>query len=162
MDASYDQLQLTEIMYHPDNDGDLEYLELYNSGNSALALADVSIMPSLKIEYLDAEPLLQAKSFGLFVRNLTAFRNWYGPVPASKVMGYFTDGKLSNKAELVEMTAPDGYTLYSISFPFLFILFSLVLSPCLFLSAAHGSCFCFQDPAGLRGVQGWLVQGHGR
>jgi hypothetical protein len=112
----YELLQLTEIMYHPDPDGDTEFLELYNAGTSALPLGLMSIVPSLEIEYLAAEPLLQAKSFGLLVRNLTAFRNWYGPVPSSKVLGVFTAGKLSNKKELLEIRAPNGELLISVEY----------------------------------------------
>jgi len=119
---------ISEIMYHPDTSNPLnsyaEYVELYNSSGSAVALYD-TLNPSNTwlltdedggIElYLPSGVTIAGFSRILLVKNLAAFEDEFGTasVPAYE----WLEGRLSNAGEKIDLMKPgepelDGFVPY--------------------------------------------------
>jgi len=113
---------ITEIMYHPDwpdgtpfNNDEYEYIELYNSGGSAVTLYDYTENESWKftdgIDYTFPAPpdevAIPPGGHILIVKNPAAFHLRYSGIPVEIICGPYT-GWLNNDGEKLELSKPGG------------------------------------------------------
>ena len=87
-------LRLTELMYHPANDAELEFVELANVSDRTLALAGVRLAGGIDFEF--PESSLAAGETVVVAKNLVAFQQEYGN--QIRVIGEYTRS-LSNGGE---------------------------------------------------------------
>ena len=104
-------LQITEIMYNPLGRDDYEFIELKNTGNVDLDLANMSFEGILFTFPPVVDPLAPGELIVL-VRNRTAFAERY---PGVAVGGIY-DGRLSNKGERIALKAAEGQTLVEVNY----------------------------------------------
>ena len=109
---------ITEIMYHPENDSDAEYVELQNISESSITLADpltglgwrfVDDKDDIGIEYhfpTNQPVVLEANEKLLLVKNLSAFVGEFGQPAQSLKVFEWLDGSLSNSKEKPEIQLP--------------------------------------------------------
>ena len=101
-----DFLRITEVMYDPANGTDFEFVELRNlSPVKTLDLTGIRFTEG--ITFVFPAVTLAPSAYILVVRNLTAFRSIYGPVPV--VAGVYT-GKLDNGGEHLTISLPLPWT----------------------------------------------------
>ncbi|MCD6394351.1 MAG: lamin tail domain-containing protein, partial [Planctomycetes bacterium] len=104
---------INEIMYHPtDDDGKAEYIELLNISGSSEKLYDDTtnepwkITDGIKYTFPSGAPTtIAAGDYFLLIRDLAAFTAEYG-APAAGKYAVWTDGKLNNDGETVEISMP--------------------------------------------------------
>lgn len=113
-------LVISEIMYHPEGDGELEFIELMNVGNETLLLGPLRFTDGIEFDF--SAGTISALGPGehvLLVRNVAAFEAVYGN--ALPVTGEYFSGGLSNGGESVTLSYGDEMTLrelnYDDSFP---------------------------------------------
>ena len=108
-------LRITELMYHPApppegsawSEGDFEFLELVNTGSSALELAGMSIAGGVRFDFSSgAVERLASGEVLVLVRNLQAFATRYD-VARILVAGEY-DGRLANDTEPLRLVGPLG------------------------------------------------------
>jgi|GEM_PF-390353 len=97
-------LRITEVMYHPAEDADYEYIELANVGAVPLDLGGVRL--SGGIEFSFPEMILAPGEYVLAVRDLGAFYHRYGP--GANVAGQYS-GNLDNSGEQIALQLPAPY-----------------------------------------------------
>lgn len=103
----YSPLKVTEIMYNPRVSDELEFIELYNSGRTPLSMELLNFNKGIQLKF----PLgkrLESESYGILVRNVTAFQKHYGKEITPLIIGEFEKNKLSNSGERLKLIAPDG------------------------------------------------------
>ncbi len=113
-------LRITEINYNPAaptadeldqiaslNNDDCEFLEVQNIGELPLNLLNVQL--DTGIEFTFPNTILQAGEAAVVVQNTAAFRLRYGA--DARILGEFTDGKLSNSGEQLRLQTADGTVL---------------------------------------------------
>jgi hypothetical protein len=104
------QLVISEIMYHPYLDEEMEFLELHNRGDLAL---DLSGARFTGIDFrFDDGAQIGPGGYVVLVRDLKKFRRRYGDIPVHGVYG----GKLSDKGETLALTARDGRVLVQVTY----------------------------------------------
>ena len=91
-------VQLTELMYHPPEGDDYEFIELTNTGALASPVANMSFS-GIKFTFPPNTPPLAPGDTVVLVRNPAAFREKY---PGVKIGGRY-DGQLSNKGEALTL-----------------------------------------------------------
>ncbi|MBN2474231.1 MAG: lamin tail domain-containing protein [Pirellulales bacterium] len=96
-----DGLRITEIMYNPSEDGDAEFVELQNVGQSALDLTGVRFTEG--IDFTFPAVTLAPNQYTVVVRDLEAFQSQYGP--GVNVVGQYS-GSLSNDGEQLVLQLP--------------------------------------------------------
>jgi len=111
LDGVAENLRITEIMYHPidtnnPNDPNTEYIELKNTGASAINLNLVSFTNGIDFTFGDVE--LAAGGHILVVKDQNAFEAKYGT--GKPVAGQYT-GSLSNNGERIELEDAMGTTI---------------------------------------------------
>jgi hypothetical protein len=96
---------INEIMYHPPGDReDLQFLELFNRGSTAVDLSGWRFTKGLKFSF-PGQLSLASGDFVVVCRDLAAFRDHYGNrIPA---VGDFT-GRLSRGGERIELSDARG------------------------------------------------------
>lgn len=97
-----DNLVISEIMYNPDGDDAVEFVELFNRGSSPLDLSDVRFTKGIDYDFPNGSTLSPG-SHVLVVKNAAAFTARYGndlPVAA----GEYGDDSLSNGGELLKLS----------------------------------------------------------
>ena len=109
--SRFDALHITEIMYHPLDGSDYEFIELHNAGDVPLNLAGVSFVDGIAFTF-PAGANLAPDAYGVLVQNAEAFTQRY---PDVDVMGEY-DGKLSNSGEQVVLQDPKGYTIIDMTY----------------------------------------------
>src|SRR5881397_2845127 len=88
---------INEIFYNaPDDLEDLEYVELYNSGDKPVDLTGWAFTKGIKFKFATGTQI-EAKGFLVLCRNEERFKQYYD----APVAGTFTQ-KLSNKGERLE------------------------------------------------------------
>lgn len=114
------QLVLTEIMYHPaapteseaaagHEEGDFEYLELWNRGAAALDLSDVRFTKGIDFNFPDGT-LLASGAYGLVVANREAMAVRYGA--GLPILGVWeSDFSLANGGERLKLSFGAGFPL---------------------------------------------------
>ncbi len=126
--ASFDNLRITEIHYHPadpateaelalsDSDNDFEFLELQNVSTGEIDLSLCRFGNGIDFLF-PAGTSLQAGQRALLVNNREAFLSRYGPSMEPAVLGEFgSDTNLSNKGERLALEDPFGEKIFS--FPY--------------------------------------------
>ena len=104
-DASYgigpvaENLRITEIMYHPANDPNSEFIELENIGGSPINLKLASFTDG--IDFTFGNQILAGGDHVVVVRNLAAFNTAHSGF-AGTVAGIY-NGSLDNSGELVKL-----------------------------------------------------------
>jgi hypothetical protein len=110
-----DALRITEIMYHPADSADAEFIELQNIGWSSLALSNLRLAGGVTYDFADAgleqlpagQRLVIAKKPGLIRAT---------PVgQQATVFGPWT-GKLSNNEEAIRLETHWGETVFSVAY----------------------------------------------
>jgi len=103
---------INEIMYHPLDDGDAEYIEILNISDSSVTLYDSATSEPWKItdgiEYTfpSGPPLtLTPGEYFLIIKDLSAFTDEYDDPPICDY-AVWTSGSLSNGGEKVEISMP--------------------------------------------------------
>lgn len=114
----FTQLRITEVMYNnpvPAGGayaaGDYDYIELLNTGATAIPLAGVAFTEGIDFAF-GGGATLEAGARTLIVKNLAAFRERYGPSPV--VAGEFANAShLSDGGETITLRGPAGEVLQS-------------------------------------------------
>ncbi|MHC4912740.1 MAG: lamin tail domain-containing protein, partial [Planctomycetota bacterium] len=101
---------INEIMYHPDPNGDAEYIELYNITNASVNLYDGFGNTWQFTEGIDlAFPLdvnIPAHGYVVVVQNISEFNAEYPGAPGSVQIFQWDSGKLDNGGENVQISMP--------------------------------------------------------
>jgi hypothetical protein len=118
---------INEIMYHPQNNGDAEYVELLNISDSTVVLQEWDNVQNKYVAWrfmdeggitFDFPPdtILAASEHILLVRNLSAFESEFGADIGGVQVFVWELGKLDNGGEKVELSKPgdevDGERYY--------------------------------------------------
>lgn len=104
-----DPLQITELMYHPPEGGDYEFLELKNNGSEAVNLANASFEGIRYTFPPNTLPLLPGE-FIVLAHNATAFAEKY---PNVSLFGVY-QGQLSNDGETLILRDFQGKVMASV------------------------------------------------
>jgi hypothetical protein len=96
-------LRITEIMYHPPEGSDYEFIELQNVGAETLDLSEVSFTRGIEFRFAEGDvPTLAPGEFVLVVKDRLAFSGLYD-TSSLQVAGEFS-GNLENAGEAVTLT----------------------------------------------------------
>ncbi|MDI6450379.1 CotH kinase family protein [Anaerobaca lacustris] len=106
-----ESLRISEIMYHPVDDPNAEYIELVNIGAETIDLGLVEFTAGVRFIFPSVE--LLPGEYVLIVRDLAAFEARYGP--GLPVVGQY-DGRLDNAGERVELRDAAGQVIHD--FPY--------------------------------------------
>src|SRR5690606_31733863 len=101
---------ISEIMYHPYGDEQMEFLELKNVGNTHADLSG-AYFEGIDFRFAEGTTLAPGAHF-LLIRNLSRFRNRY---PDPEVHGVYR-GKLSDKGETLTLYAYDGTVITQVTY----------------------------------------------
>jgi hypothetical protein len=109
-------LRFTEIMYNPPAFGsysgdDLEFLELKNTGATALELSGLAFTAGITFTFPNGTTLAAGQKF-LLGRNATALQAKY---PDLAVNGVYS-GKLDNAGETLRLSTPAGATILDVTY----------------------------------------------
>jgi len=92
--AALQGLRVTEIMYHPADLADAEFIELYNAGNTPLDLNGLAFTQGISYEF--GQVIMAPGDYLILSKDQAEFDNQYGQgIP---VLGEYS-GSLSNKGE---------------------------------------------------------------
>jgi hypothetical protein len=105
------KLRITEIMYNPIDGNDYEFVELKNSGEEDIEIANMSF-EGINFAFPSKTPPLSPGELIVLVSNPAAFASRYPGVPIS---GYY-DGQLSNGGERVALKDKNGETILSVEY----------------------------------------------
>ncbi|MHC4799546.1 MAG: lamin tail domain-containing protein, partial [Planctomycetota bacterium] len=119
---------ISEIMYHPDLDGDAEYVELVNISDLPVSLyyndpitttveswrfTDDPDEPGIELFFpTDIPVVLDPGEYILLVKKLSSFNSRY-PAPPGVQIFEWVDGKLDNAGEKVQLSKPGDVDLQS-------------------------------------------------
>lgn len=106
-------LRVTELMFHPADGNQHEYIELRNTGTEPIDLAGVRFTEG--IEFVFPARMLAPGEYVLVVSNLEAFELKYGT--GLPVAGVYT-GLLSNGGEQIVLRLPDPYEVNILKFKY--------------------------------------------
>ena len=112
----FTELLVTEIMYHPPDEGEIdgdefEFIELKNVANTNLDLSGVHFSNGIGFTFPNGT-MIGAGEFVVLVRNPEAFAMKY---PGKTIGGVYT-GKLSNSGETLSLVHAAGAPIFSLSF----------------------------------------------
>ena len=110
MPENYNDLRLTEIHYHPADEGDIddrefEFIEIKNTGNSNLDIGGLRLAGGISFEFAPETQLLP-KGFIVLASDMKCFYDRYGYAPYGQYRG-----QLSNEGELVALLTPSNDTI---------------------------------------------------
>ena len=108
---------INEIMYHPQNDGDAEYVELLNISGGPIDLQEWDNQQGKFVPWrltdeggisfdFPVDTIMAAGEHILLVRNLSAFESEFGAVPGGVQVFEWSLGKLDNGSEKVQLSKP--------------------------------------------------------
>ena len=103
-------LRITEVMYNPSGDEEMEFLELKNLGGLAVDLSG-AYFEGITFRFVD-DTVLGPGQFAVLIRDLKKFRRRY---PEVEIAGIY-EGKLSDRGETVVLRAADGTVLASVTY----------------------------------------------
>jgi hypothetical protein len=101
------KLRITEVMYNPLGGDDYEFVELKNTGNSDVELANISIDEGIRFTFPPNTLPLSPGEFMVLVSNPVSFAEQYPDV----TIGGAYEGHLSNKGEKIVLRDAQGQTL---------------------------------------------------
>ena len=106
-------LVISEIMYHPLDSADLEFIELLNIGTVALSLDPLRFTDGIEFDFSTGSiRSLEPGQRVLLVGNLPAFEAAYGP--GLPVTGQFLSGNLANSGETLTLSFGEDLVLRSL------------------------------------------------
>jgi hypothetical protein len=105
-------LQITEIMYNPLDEEQYEFIELSNSGNREVNLANLAFSEGIRYTFPATVPPLAPGGSVVLVSNSAAFAARYPDVP---IVGVY-EGQLSNQGERISLTDATGRTIFSVEY----------------------------------------------
>jgi hypothetical protein len=105
------QLRITELMYNPTGGDDYEFIELKNTGDTTLSLANISL-EGVRFTFPPNARSLAPGELVVLVRNPLAFKQRY---PGVTIDGVY-DGQLSNKGEKITLKYKKGNILVSLEY----------------------------------------------
>jgi len=95
-------LVISEIMYNPDGDDAVEFIELFNTGSLPLDLTDVRFTKGIDYDFPEGT-IVSPGAYLLVVKNTAAFEAKYGnDLPLAP--GQYDDASLSNGGELLKLS----------------------------------------------------------
>ncbi len=104
---------INEILYHPPDDrDDLQFVELYNAGPTAVDLSGWALTKAVEFVF-PRQTELPADAYVLVCRDLAAFRSVCGP--GLNVAGVFT-GNLGHKGKKLELTDARGQVVDAVPY----------------------------------------------
>jgi len=106
-------LRVTEVMYHPSEDEDTEFIELHNAGDVVLDLTGVRLAGG--IEFTFPPMLLAPEQYVVVVRDLEAFARQYGP--GINVAGQYS-GNLGNGGDAIVVELADPLDVAALRFEY--------------------------------------------
>ncbi len=106
-----ENLRITEIMYHPQNDPNEEFVELTNIGNETINLNLVSFINGIDFTFPSLE--LAPGEYVVVVQDTAAFQAQYGM--DITIAGQYT-GRLNNAGEKNELVDAVGRTILEFSY----------------------------------------------
>jgi hypothetical protein len=115
-EEDYQGLVISEIHYHPEDQGDIdgdeyEFLELYNAGDTPVNLTAARFTQGISFTF-PAKILLPGEC-AVIVKNYRAFIKLYGTgIP---VTGSYK-GNLANNGETIALTSPSGRTIFEVTY----------------------------------------------
>ena len=107
-------LRITELMYHPPADAELEFMELKNIGDEAINLNLLQFTKGIT-HIFDDIPVLPG-GFVLLVRNKVLFESSYTDLPAGAAVVQWTQGALDNAGETLTLVDAMGRTIHSFTY----------------------------------------------
>jgi hypothetical protein len=115
-DFGTESLILSEIMYHPISEGDLdgddyEFLELKNVSGSTLDLSGMQWTDGIEYTFPNGSRM-EPGEFFVLVRNADAFRTRY---PNVTIQGVYT-GALNNAGEVLQLNHADGGVVFTMEY----------------------------------------------
>jgi hypothetical protein len=112
----YDYLRITELHYHPQQAEEHEFIEVTNTGDDAISLAEVQIASFASEPYIFSSGItLEAGQRIVVARNPDEFESYYGTGINLAPSGY-ADANLSNGGEIISLIAPGGEVLQFFQF----------------------------------------------
>jgi len=102
-----ESLRISEIMYHPAEDPNVEYIELTNIGAETIDLNLVELTNGVGFTFPSLDLALGA--YLLVVRDVAAFEAHYGP--GLPIAGQYA-GSLNNTGERIELQDAAGWTIH--------------------------------------------------
>ena len=115
---SVDSLRITEVMYNPlevENGVDLEFIELMNTGNSSINLAQVKFQdgdPFAELVFGDED--LSPGEVAVVVADVADFQSIYGQ--HIRILGTWADGSLRNSGEVIVLSDPLGNIIHDFEY----------------------------------------------
>ena len=106
-----ENLRITEIMYHPQNDPNEEYIELTNIGDETINLNLVKFTNGIDFTFPGLE--LAPGEYVVVVQDTSAFQAQYGM--DITIAGQYT-GRLNNAGEKIELVDAVGRTILEFSY----------------------------------------------
>ena len=107
-------LVITEVMYHPEPDGDAEFIELKNISDSVtLDLTGVRFSDGINFDFR-AGTTLGPGARMLVEKNAASFHAAYGQGIA--VAGEYAPSSLNNEGETIELDDADGSTIFKFTY----------------------------------------------
>ena len=106
-----ESLRISEILYHPAQDPNAEYIELTNIGSQTINLSWVRFRKGIQYTFPSFE--LPPGGYCLLVKDIPAFEAVYGNTPA--VLGQYT-GSLNNGGERIELLDAAGGIIQSFEY----------------------------------------------
>ena len=95
-----EHLRITELMY---NNGDSEFIELYNTGTESLDLSDLSFTSGITFSFADsAVTTLDASQYVLVIKDQFDFNQQFGTSLDAIIAGEYK-GSLSNGGEVIKL-----------------------------------------------------------
>ena len=108
-------LRITEVMYHPIEGSNLEFIELRNTSGSPMSIEGVSIDDGTPITAFEFGTVtLSPGSYGLLVADIAAFQSVYGN--GLNIVGQWAGGALSNGGEEVILRDPGGNIIHQFDY----------------------------------------------
>ncbi|MCP4194093.1 MAG: hypothetical protein GY768_26080 [Planctomycetaceae bacterium] len=105
--------RITELMYNPESDGSIEFVEITNVLDQPLDLTGVRL--STAIEFVFPDSVLQPHESVVVAEDVAAFRDHYGAHP--RVIGEY-EGKLANGGESISLIFPEPFDSAILRFDF--------------------------------------------
>jgi hypothetical protein len=108
-------LRVTEVMYHPQDDGELEFIEILNTGPTSLDLRSVSLVDGVEFHFADGDvTLLFPDEYVIVVSNRRLFESRYDTT-GIRIAGEY-DGRLGNGGERVVLTYGSNATILDFTY----------------------------------------------
>ena len=117
-DPKVGPIVINEIMYHPQTNGDAEYVEFLNISNDTVVLYDVvKVSPWQFVDdvddpgveyYFPSNPPVTMSSgeYLLLVKDMTAYESQFGPAPGRVQVLQWLTGSLKNSNEKLQLSKP--------------------------------------------------------